>query len=201
MISRYTIKDNKHCNELKKMGFSENRLCSPEMCENLYIHCKMYNMRFLKESYGTIVCKGFNKIFRKASNYKKKEELKEGLVRSILDHTNFLKVVHEDIYLLTSSPYNRLDVKKIMEVVRDYPHEIYAVNPQLLDYTGYIEHGYGLRNPLRYTNFAFTDTSREDMDWLNKTCLEELGIYDAFQPFVYSRDNLVVSEVTLFDGE
>ncbi len=184
----HTIKDSPHCNELKQLGFPEERCASLEMCENLLTHCKLYHMKFFKGSYGTLVHEKFSKIFRKSSNHDKQDELLQNLggdYTHFVDHVNLFKVNKKDIYILTLSPYCIINLTSLSVIISSYPYNICAINPRLLEYAGHVEHGRALRNPLVDMNYMCTDANLDEIDELNDLIFKELGIDSAFRHFIY----------------
>ena len=182
----YTVKDSEYSKELVKLGFSERLLCSPESCKIWLEHCKKYNMKFLKGSYGTMVHKNFNKYFKKSTSNKVKEQLMcksndEVEIGSLLDHINlFRSQVEKDVYILTSSPYLTLN-SNLINNLKNYPYDVYVIHPNFLDYTAFVdEEPVGrLRHPLKEVNYAFTNASFEQMLNINQ------AIYDELDTFVF----------------
>ena len=148
-MNKFTINNCKHAKELIKLDWPENLLIGPDDCETYLKHCETYNMKFLKGSYGTIVHKQFNKYFKYISSRNDKEyEIQQKLtcgnglegnykvkgVNLDLDHVNlFQSKKYKDVYMVTSSPYNRLQT----DGIKDYPYGAYIIHPNFLDYHGH----------------------------------------------------------------
>lgn len=170
----YTIRDNKHRKELTELDFSENLLCTPEDCELWLNHCKEYNMKFLKGSYGTLVNKDFNKFFKKSNNRKMKDLLTEDCIDSLLDHTNLFKSKDvEDTYILTSSPYMVLR-SNVFKMLEEYSYNVYVIHPLFLDYYVFPRRSIVnkcsiVRHPLLDVNYMFTNAFQEDILEINKS--------------------------------
>ena len=182
----FSVKDSEYKSELVKLGFSERLLCSPESCERWVEHCKKYNMKFLKGSYGTMVHKNFNKYFKEAKSNKIKEQLMckyddEVKIDSLFDHTMLFKSkIEKDAYILTSSPYAYLN-ENIFNQIRNYPYDIYVIHPNFLDYSAFVDNNPvgALRSPLSNINYAFTNASPEQILNINTV------IYDELETFVF----------------
>lgn len=181
----YTISDNENSKELIRLGFPKNLCTSPKSCELLLKHCKKYNMKFLKGSYSTLVHKNFNKYFKISKNHKIEKLLKKGddlnneEFTLPLDHLNLFKSkIDDDVYILTSSPYDSLNMRMFDEI-RNYPYSIYVIHPNFLDYTAFVdEKSVGsLRDPLTNLNYAFTNASYEQILNINKVIYEDLNTY------------------------
>ena len=191
----YFIDMNKNAKELKKLGFSGKLYASPKSCENWLNHCKKYDMEFLKESYGTIVHKNFNKYFKHIpikndKQYEIQQNLKcgsglekdysvENFDNMIFDHTNLLKSKITDDYFLTSSPYS--DFIYELQNIKNYPYNVYVVHNNFLDYYAFIdnENGY-LRHPLCELNYVFTKATKNNIKLINKTIYKDIGLFPVF---------------------
>ena len=181
----YSIKNSKYAKQLVKLGFSEKLLCSPESCEIWLEHCKKYDMKFLKGSYGTLVHKNFNKYFKVSKNNKIIDQLscKDRLgvgekINLLFDHTNLFNSIEKDIYILTSSPYISLNANLINNL-NNYPYDVYVIHPNFLDYTAFVDGGPvgRLRHPLNEVSYAFTNASYEQMLDINKAIYNELDTF------------------------
>ena len=181
----FILGDSVHSKELVKLGFSDRLLTTPDDCETYLKHCKKYNMKFLKGSYGTIVHKDFDKYFKKSKSYKMRcklacinEETGRSKLDLHLDHTNLFKSkIFKDVYLLTSSPYYT-SVIDIINQVKDYPYDVYAMHPNFLDYHIFATHS--KMNPLFDLSYCYTNASREQMYEIDKTIFEDIGLFHAF---------------------
>ena len=182
----FTVKDSEYKKELVKLGFSERLLCSPKSCKIWVEHCKKYNMKFLKGSYGTMVHKEFDKYFKNSKSNKIRDQLtcKDKLVNSKiielrLDHTNLFKSkIEDDVYILTSSPYTSLNANLINDF-KNYPYDVYVIHPNFLDYYAFVdkEPVGRLRHPLSEVNYAFTNASPEQMLNINRAIYEDLNTF------------------------
>lgn len=191
----YTISDNIHSKELVKLGFPKNLCTSPESCGIMLNHCKKYDMKFLKGSYGTLVHKDFDKYFKVSKSNKIRDLLKcKDLNEEInlpLDHVNLFKSkIEDDVYILTSSPYASLNVN-MFNRIKNYPHSIYAIHPNFLDYIAFIDRGPlgAMRNPLSDVNYAFTNASSEQILNINKVIYDD-GLDSFVFEFLSSGENV-----------
>lgn len=183
----FILGDSIHSKELVKLGFSDRLITTPEDCETYLNHCKKYDMKFLKGSYGTIVHKDFNKYFKESNSHKMRCKLActnevtgKSKLDLRLDHTNLFKSkIFKDVYILTSSPYSGLDMD-IINTLRDYPYDSYIINPNFLDYHIFIRDPGEIRPPLRNVNYAFTNAAPEQIIQINKIILEDTGVFLAF---------------------
>lgn len=177
----YTISDNIHSKELVKLGFPKNLYTSPESCGILLNHCKKYDMKFLKGSYGTLVHKDFDKYFKVSKSNKIRDLLKckeNDEINLPLDHVNLFKSkIEEDVYILTSSPYASLNMN-MFNRIKNYPYSIYTIHPNFLDYIAFVDKGpVGvLRHPLEDINYAFTNASLEQILNINKVIYDGLDL-------------------------
>lgn len=193
--NHFLISDCKCADELIKLDWPENLIISPEDCKIYLEHCNRYNMKFLEGSYGTIVHRQFDKYFKYISirddeEYEIQQKLTcgKGLdgnykVKGVvldLDHVNlFQSKKYKDVYMVTSSPYNRLKVGGI----KDYPYGAYIIHPNFLDYHGFIERfDLKMRHPLWDVNYAFTNATEEQLYEIEKEMLEDktLEVYPVF---------------------
>ena len=188
-MNKFTINNCKHAKELIKLDWPENLLIGPDDCETYLKHCETYNMKFLKGSYGTIVHKQFNKYFKYISLRNDKEyEIQQKLtcgkglegnykvkgVNLDLDHVNlFQSKKYKDVYMVTSSPYNRLQT----DGIKDYPYGAYIIHPNFLDYHGFIERfAFKMRHPLWDVNYAFTNATEEQLYEIGKQMMEDKSL-------------------------
>ena len=188
-MSMYILGQNKHAKELVNLGFSDRLITTPEDCEIYLDHCKKNDMKFLKDSYGTMVHKNFNKFFKKSKNNRIFNKL--GLtelgaiqqnrnIHRLMDHTNLLRSqIYKNVYVLTSSPYMILN-QIVFEIIKEYPYNVYVINPNFLDYIAFVTHEHREWHPLSNLNYAFTEASQEQMLTINKAISEEIGVYNAF---------------------
>lgn len=187
LVGQYTIVDDNHAEELIRLGFKPTLCTSPEGCENLLNHCKQHNMKFLKNSYGTLVHKEFNKYFQKSESKKMWKQLKnvdnwyDSSTGYVFDHTNLFRYkLDKDIFILTSSPYGSMD-SKVMNELREHPCDVYVIHPNFLDYLGFVEHEDTDNNhPLYQVNYAFTNASEEQMNKINHDLKDGIGLYKVF---------------------
>ena len=194
-MNHFCIRDCKHSKELIGLDFPENLIIGRDDCKVYLEHCNHYNMKFLKHSYGTLVHKNFDNYLeyipiRNDEDYEIQQKLScsKGLegdynvdgVNLPLDHVNLFKSkMHENTYILTSSPYNGLS-KDILKTLKQYPFDSYIINPNFLDYHGFADRVGKVRPPLWDVNYAFTNAKPEVMLELNKLILNELSIFLAF---------------------
>lgn len=185
----YIVANSKHAKDLIKLDFPDRLCASPESCENWLAHCKKYNMKFLKGSYGTVVHKDFNEYFKNSKSDKIRKELScediliDGEKISLpLDHTNLLKSkIDNNVYILTSSPYYELNLD-LIESIKNYPHDVYVINPNFLDYYSFIdEPSEKLRHPLDGINYAFTNASETQIKSINDAIYNGTGLFGVFR--------------------
>ncbi len=164
----FCIKDSKYAKELIKLDFPANLYTSPTNCEKLLKHCNKYNMKFLKDSYGTIVHKQFNDYFRESTACGKYEKLRGMVEISVktgihFNHTNmFESKSNPDVHMFTSSPFNSLSTD-VLDMFKNYPYDIYVIHPNFLDYHGFIYRFSSMRHPLWDVNYMFTDASEDEI--------------------------------------
>ena len=190
----YTIADSKYADELIKLDFPENLITSAEDCEVYHNHCNKYTMKFLNGSYGSLVHQKFDKYFKVCAiddelfEIQQKLSCKDGLgtnyhvegVYLPLDHLNLLQSKHyKDVYILTSSPYGSLD-KNILKTLNQYPYDSYIINPNFLDYHGFIGRVSEIRPPLWDVNYAFTNGNPEDIIEINHKIYDDIKVFLAF---------------------
>ena len=185
----YHLGLSEYSKELHDLDFP-NLFCQESDPELYLKHCEMYDMKFLKGSYGTIVHKDFKDFFKRRRSLKA-EDVKKRLVsdtnaRELLDHYNVLEsMIYRNNYVVTTSPYNDL-MKDTRDILEEYPYQAYIINPNFLDYYGFLpddgKHP-RLRNPLYSVNFAFTDLSEDCMEQINKLIHDRTGIFKAFWEF------------------
>lgn len=193
----YTVSDNIHSKDLVKLGFPKNLCTSPESCEILLEHCKKYDMKFLKGSYGTLVHNDFNKYFKVSQNNKIEDLLKckdiliDGEPLNLpLDHIKLFKSkIEDDVYILTSSPYDSLN-RNMFNRIKDYPYSVYIVHPNFLDYISFVDMGPvgALRQPIENINYAFTNASPEQMLNINKVIYDNLDLNNFVFEFLSEGD-------------
>ena len=185
----YCVADSKYADKLTKLGFSERLCANPESCKNWYEHCTKYDMRFLKDSYGTIVHKDFNKFFKTINRSNKRNQMKEEIIEDlgirnhgVIDHTNLLQSkIYKHLYLLTTSPYYTLN--HLQEYFKEYTGEVYVFNNNFLDYYVFINNNNGyMRNPLSELNYAFINAPTNSESYIkeiNTQIYEKTGMVDA----------------------
>ena len=176
-----TLKDDNYGNELISKGFPENLFTSQqEYAENLLHHCNKYDMVFLKGSYGTIVYNGFGKHFKRVGVNGNEHILPKG---ELADHMNILQSRKDkQMHIATSSPYTYLD-EDLWGQIMEYPYNVYAINPKILDYIQFAYESYDdIRESLMFINYAFTDATPQQMMDLNKSIELDTGIYAPFMP-------------------
>ena len=185
----YTVANSKHAKELIKLDFPENLCATPESCENWLNHCQRYDMKFLKNSYGTLVHKDFNRYFKNSNSLKTrnkltcKNELINGEKISLpLDHTNLLKSkIDNDVYILTSSPYHDLNAY-IINCIKNYPYDTYVIHPNFLDYYSFVdEPSEKLRHPLNNINYAFTNATEAQIQIINDAIYKDTGLFNVLR--------------------
>lgn len=188
----FTLGMSKYAKELMNLGFSDRLNTTESDCKMYLEHCKKYNMKWLGNSYGTIVHKDFDKFFEYIDVIKKDKEYEiyqdlsqreKEYMFYILDHKIFLKFKNsKDDYMITSSPYKMLDVN-VLNALQEYPYNVYIIHPNFLNYYGFLG---GLNNvighPLYEVTYAFTTVDVNNMHQLNLDIQEETGIYEAFVP-------------------
>ena len=185
----YHIGVSKYSKALHDLDFP-NLICEEREPELYWKHCEMYDMKFLKGSYGTIVHKDFKDFFKRRRGLKAEDVTKELVsdtnARELLDHCNVLESRHfPGKYVVTSSPYNDLE-KDTRDILEEYPYQAYIINPNFLDYHGFIIEVCKrprLRNPLDSPNFAFTKLSTKEMGIINDAIYDRTGIFNAFWKF------------------
>lgn len=186
----FTLGMSKYAKELMNLGFSDRLITTESDCEMYLEHCKKYDMKWLGNSYGTIVHKDFDKFFtyidviEKDKEYEIYQDLlqrEKGYMFRILDHKIFLKFKNsKDDYMVTSSPYKMLDVN-VLNALQEYPYNVYIVHPDFLNYYGFLGGSNSvIRHPLYEVTYAFTTVNSDNMHQLNLDIKEETGIYDAF---------------------
>lgn len=189
VFDMYHISKSKYAKKLHALDFP-NLFCGESDPELYLKHCEMYDMKFLKGSYGTIVHKDFKDFFRRKKGMicedVKKELVSDTNARELLDHYNVLESRHfPRKYVVTSSPYNDLE-KDTRDILEDYPYQAYIINPNFLDYHAFIIEECKrprLRNPLDSPNFAFTKLSTKEMGIINDAIYDRTGIFNAFWKF------------------
>lgn len=182
MITRYfTIADSKYSKELIKLDFPSNLLTDTKQAKDFLDYCKENDMKFLKGSYGTLVHKEFDKYFRFSENRKLELEL-QGIDELTgksnfdlnLDHDNFFEFkIKKDMHILTSSPYDTVP-NDIRKETKDYPYNVYAINPYFINYIGYIEHK--KFHPFYDLSYAYTSNSNDEINQINEVIYSDLGI-------------------------
>ena len=192
MRNAFIISDCKCAKELIELGWDDRLLIKPSDCKLYLEHCKRYNMKFLEGSYGTIVHKHFDKYFeyvgvRTDEEYEIQQKLtcEKGLnedyrvygVYLDLDHTNLFKSkLHDDVYMLSSSPYGTLSGESI-KLLKHYPYNVFVINPNFLDYHGFIgRFDMKMRHPLVDVNYAFTNATEEQMFEIEKQMMEDKSL-------------------------
>lgn len=163
-----------YAKKLGKYGFSD-RLCSNKMqCEEWLSFCEKNDMVWLKESYGTLVHKDFDKHFIRLNSLTDEithAEIKLGIIDEQykqlvgLNHSNVLKSRINNVYIVTSSP-NYINFDNIDK----YSHSVFIIHPSLLeDYS------------LGGINIGFTNATFEEIADINEKIYEDIGIYKAFR--------------------
>ena len=183
----YTVSDSEYADELIKLDFPENLITNAEDCKMYHDHCNQYNMKFLKGSYGTLIHKQFGDYFKKSNSRKIKLELKcaneltgKSNISLPLDHSNLFKSkINKSVYILTSSPYGSLDMETINNL-KEYPYDSYIINPNFLDYHGFIGRVGEIRPPLWDVNYAFTNANPEDILEINRVIYDDIKVFLAF---------------------
>lgn len=172
------LRSSKEANKLQKLGFSPNLFCSPDEPSIWLKHCEMYNMKWLKNSYGTIVHKDFTKFFKKVDNAQARK-VEEKLCLSVLkDHTNLLECrLYPRQYIVTYSPYGPYD--PYSKEIKEYPYDLYVINPNFLDYYAFVQDG-KLRNVNDKINFAVTLMEPEQIEFINNAIYEVTGLFEVF---------------------
>ena len=176
-----TLKDDKYRKDLISKGFPENLFTSQqEYAEKLLNHCNKYDMVFLKGSYGTIVYNGFGKHFKRVGVNGNEHILPKG---ELADHMNILQSRKDkQMHIATSSPYTYLD-EDLWGQIMEYPYNVYAINPKILDYIQFAYESYDdIRESLMFINYAFTDATPQQMMDLNNSIQLDTGIYAPFMP-------------------
>ena len=182
MARPFIVADSKYADELVKLGFSERLITTPEDCKRYVEHCNKYNMKFLKGSYGTLVHKQFEDYFKKSQSRKMGRKLQciteSGRCKTGVhfDHTNiFRSTLWKNVYVLTSSPYNSLSMS-VMDTLHNYPYDVYVINPNFLDYHGFIgRYDCDMRHPLWDVNYAFTDAPESQIRDIEKTIVKTIN--------------------------
>lgn len=180
----YTVSDNIHSKDLVKLGFPKDLCTSSESCEILLEHCKKYDMKFLKGSYYTLVHKDFDKYFKVSKSNKIRElltckDLNEN-INLPLDHVNLFKSkIEDDVYILTSSPYDPSLNINLFNQIKSYPYSIYVIHPNFLDYAAFVDRDPvgALRNPLSNMNYAFTNASADQILNINQVIYGDLDTF------------------------
>ena len=139
-------------------------------------------MKFLKGSYGTLVHKQFEDYFKKSQSRKMGRKLQciteSGRCKTGVhfDHTNiFRSTLWKNVYVLTSSPYNSLSMS-VMDTLHNYPYDVYVINPNFLDYHGFIgRYDCDMRHPLWDVNYAFTDAPESQIRDIEKTIVKTIN--------------------------
>lgn len=155
----------KYSEKLIGLDFSPRLICEPEDCKIWYEYCTEHNMKFLKDSYGSLVNKDFDKYFKVIDDDKIYDKLTESMFEEIpnqfLDHKNLIQSrFDKSVYILTCSPYHILHDKDI-RMLQECKYSTYIINPLLLNYYGFMTPVN--RHPLWEMNYAFTNASEEQM--------------------------------------
>ena len=160
--------------KLGKYGFKPNLCTCKVECEEWLDFCKKNNMKWLDESYGTLVHKNFDNYFTRLNGSNDEITSAEIQLKIMddrysrfisLNHSNVLKSKINGVYMVTSSP-NYID----FENIKKYYYSTYLIHPNLLE-------DYGLDK----INLAFTNASFEEIKDINDKIYEDIGIYEAFR--------------------
>ena len=168
-----TVSSLGYADKLGKYGFKPNLCASKEQCEEWLDFCKKNNMRWLDNSYGTLVHKDFNNHFINldvSTDEITKAKIELGIINEQYftlirtNHTNVLKSKINDSYIVTSY-IEWIDIKK-------YPYSVYIIHPSLMeDYS------------LCGINIAFCNWTWNEYQEINKSIYEDIGIFGAFRLF------------------
>lgn len=182
----YTVADSKYADELIKLDFPENLITTAEDCKMYVDHCNKYNMKFLKGSYGTIVHQKFDKYFKGSNSNKMKEKLMDienGYGQTIdFDHSNLFKSkIDKQVYMLTASPYGYLNIRDTINALKNYPYDVYVINPNFVDYHGFLHRlDVPMRHPLFDVNYAYTNASISQWREIEQKIFHEIEVFPIF---------------------
>ena len=143
-------------------------------------------MKYLKKSDGLLVNTKFDKHFKVSECIKMRNKLsrkghlydKED-IKLPLDNITLLKSkTDEKVFILISSPCEDLNIHMINEF-KNYPYDIYVVHPKFLDYYAFAEEN--SRNHEGKINYAFTNATQPQIQYINEKICQDTGLADVFK--------------------
>ena len=91
----------------------------------------------------------------------------------------FKSKIEDDVYILTSSPYDPSLNMNLFNQIKSYPYSIYVIHPNFLDYAAFVDRDPvgALRNPLSNMNYAFTNASADQILNINQVIYGDLDTF------------------------